>query len=195
MEAPAFCFGGIDKAIEANYHVVRFIHAKDLASCKSGRFLVGSIDRNKKFDDARCDKGEASIDVVWENKAGEEWIFEGDDCKRYVGILATEKFQAIRGTGGITLKNQSLVQGNPLSLSAALLPKKLSRIALNKFIKNLRKNFGMPDDAIILRFKLPNLLLADITEQIMRKKDRSQVDTAFRQNLVCGTSCYSWSIY
>ena len=73
-----FCLGSIDKSISRDHHLLRFIEEKDLSKCQAGTFLVGSIERNKRFDDARADTEEFTATVSWPNSAKRKM----DHCRR-----------------------------------------------------------------------------------------------------------------
>ena len=114
--------GGVAPHIKSNFRLIRFVNREHLDSCKAGNFLVGSIARNKAFDDARGDKGEATISVTLNSPDG--WYFEGARSKKYIGIGPNpgDKITGMKGSGKLTIANQSLLVGNPLSLSFALVP-------------------------------------------------------------------------
>ncbi|SMN01602.1 hypothetical protein SPONN_2661 [uncultured Candidatus Thioglobus sp.] len=161
-----YCFGGVDKSILKKYHLVRFIHQEDLESCRLGNFLIGSADRNKSFNDKRNDNKELTVSIEWENERKEKWSLEGVDCKKYIGISATEKFKSITGSGGLGVKHIKLVSGNPYSLSFSVIPKRLSKRQKYQTISSIRESLGMPENTAVLRIKKPNELLNGITNRL-----------------------------
>lgn len=83
-KAPRYCIGGIDYKTASNCHFIRFVDKSDLPKCESGTVLIGSIERNKGFDDARSDKGEVSAQIRWENQNSGKWIVRNDES---IGVL------------------------------------------------------------------------------------------------------------
>ena len=161
-----FCIGGIDKNISRDYHLVRFIEEKDLSKCKARTFLVGSIERNKKFDDARADLEEFTATVSWPNSAKEQWTIAGDDGPRYLGIRPGKKITALAGRGGLTRSGRPLVSGNPLSLSLSMIPKALSGSEKRTIYHQIRRNIGLPKGTPALWFKSPDQTLAVLTRRL-----------------------------
>ena len=148
-----YCLGGIDKNISRDYHLIRFVEAKDLSKCQAGTFLVGSIERNKRFDDARADTEELTATVSWPNSTKERWIIEGDDGIRYLGIRPGKKITALSGHGGLTRSGRPLVGGNPLSLSLSMIPKALSGSEKRGVFEQVRRSIGLPKGTPGLWFK------------------------------------------
>lgn len=70
--ADEICFGELSAKTYSQYRLVRFIPPEYIQSTLNGDFLIGSVQRNKKFDDARSDKDETSIEFHWENKSKEQ---------------------------------------------------------------------------------------------------------------------------
>jgi hypothetical protein len=148
--------------------VIKFISKKDLAACQKGTFLVGSIDRNKKFDNARKDTGELCLEVWYKNPKNEEWSLHGDDCMRYACMAATEEITTIKGNAGLCLI-QPVANGNPYSLSLSYIEKSLDNIERKNRIEQIRKNIEYDADDIVLRFKKPRDLIFQITELLIKK--------------------------
>ena len=164
--------GGIPEYIINDFDVIKFIDLKDLKSCKEGNFLIGSVVRNKKFNDARCDSGEMTISIDWENTDKEEWTLRGKDCKKYIGIEATKKFKAIKGSGGLSIKNQPIAIGNPYSLSLSLIPKNISKEKREEVIHLIRESIGLAKDVALLKVNNPNELIKLITKKMNNKVNR-----------------------
>jgi hypothetical protein len=146
-----YCFiGGIAPHIKSKYRLIRFVHREHLESCKAGNFLIGSIARNKGFDDNRGDKGEITISITLNSPNG--WYFEGDRSKKYIGIGPNpgDKFTGMKGSGKLTIANQSLLVGNPLSLSFALISATESSHQTEMEVQAVRTSLGITDAACLM---------------------------------------------
>ena len=161
-----FCIGGIDKNINRDHHLTRFIEEKDLLKCQAGTFLVGSIDRNRSFDDMRADTEEFTATVSWPNSAKERWTIAGDDGLRYLGMQPGKKITALAGCGGLTRGGRPLVGGNALSLSLSMIPKALSATDKGTVFEHIRRNIGLPIGTPALWLKYPDKTLTVLTRRL-----------------------------
>jgi hypothetical protein len=159
---------GFSEEFLSENEVIKFISKKDLDACQKGTFLVGSVDRNKTFDNARKDTGELCLEVSYKNPKGEEWELHGDDCKRYCWMAATKEITTFKGTGGLGIV-QPVVNGNPYSLSLSYLERNLGDIERKKKIEQIRKNTEYASDDIVLRFKKPRDLIFEITKLLIKE--------------------------
>ena len=162
-----FCIGGIDKNISQDYHLIRFIEEKDMLKCRAGTFLVGSIERNKRFDDARADAEEFTATVSWPNSAKERWTIAGDDGPKYLGIRPGKMITALAGHGGLTRSGRPLVGGNPLSLSLSMIPKALSGTEKRTVLDQIRRNIGLPEGTPALWLKYPDETFTVLTRRLL----------------------------
>ena len=156
--------GGVSPHIKKNFHIVRFVNRESFASLKAGNFLIGSIHRNRNFDDARGDKGESSVSISLHSPDG--WSFQGAELKRYIGMDPGVKFTGLKGSGKLTLQNISLFHGNPLSLSLSMIPKCRDVTQLKLKCEEIRQNLGMPVDVACVLVKNLDSLIEDITREI-----------------------------
>ena len=162
---PRYCIGGIDEKTKSNCHLIRFVDKTDLPKCESGTVLIGSIERNKRFDDARSDKGELSVQIQWENPDGERWIVGNNESKSVLGLLPGKKITALSGTGGI-VSERKLVPGNPLSLSLSMIPKSLGRKRKNIALERIRTNLKLPEGTPALCLIAPGRTCKMLTERL-----------------------------
>jgi hypothetical protein len=156
---------GFSDAFLEKHEVVKFISKDNLCDCKRGTFLVGSVERNRNHDNARCDNGELSLDILYSNPKGEKWEFHGDDCKRYTGLAATERTSSISGRAGWGI-SMPIVSGNPFSLSVSFLDKGLSESQRLEKIEQIRSSTDYKSDDVLLRFKKPRDLIFTLTEKL-----------------------------
>lgn len=166
-----YCIGGIPSHIERNYHLVRFVQKEVLDSCRQGNFLIGSIHRNRAFDDARGDQGEATVTVTLKSKEPTHtgFHFEGEECKKYTLIAATEKFTGMRAHGW-SIANQPLITKNLPSLSFALISKNCSHDEKIIQARVIRESIGMNQDSPCLVIKKPNELIKTLSHVLTSQK-------------------------
>ena len=158
------CFiGGVAPHVKNSYLLIRFVHREHLESCKAGDFLIGSIARNKGFDDRRGDRGEATISISLNSPDG--WHFEGAKCKKYTGVASDVKFTGMKGTGKFTLANQSLLAGNPLSLSFALISHTADKNQIQTEVQEVRKSLGIKD-AVCVMVRDVDKLIEELTQML-----------------------------
>lgn len=124
--ADEICFGGLSAKTYSQYRLVRFIPPEYIQSTLNGDFLIGSVQRNKKFDDARSDKDETSIEFHWENKSKEQWFLSESDCQIFFHPDALNEIDSstMTGSGNLTFKNRWVSTQNLLSLSIDISHKK-----------------------------------------------------------------------
>lgn len=166
-----YCIGGIPSDIERNYHLVRFIQKEVLDSCQQGNFLIGSIYRNRAFDDERGDQGEATVTVTLKSKdpAHAGFLFEGKECKKYTLIAATETIRGIQAHG-FSIVNQDLIKKNLPSLSFSLISKNCSYDEKIIQARVIRESIGMNQDAPCLVIKKPNELIKILSHSLTSQK-------------------------
>ena len=150
--------GGVAPHIKSNFRLIRFVHREHLESCKAGNFLVGSIARNKGFDDKRGDEGEATISVTLNSPDG--WHFEGARSKKYIGIGPNpgDKITGMKGRGKLTIANKSLLVGNPLSLSFALISSTDDPSQIASEIETVRASLDIKDAACFMVNEVDKLI-------------------------------------
>lgn len=163
MRPGTFCIGGVDQSVVSHCHLIRFVDANDIVKCKAGTVLVGSVSRNRRFDDERADNGECSVTIEWPNESREGWQFRDDECLRYTGLKAGKKFRGIKGCGGLTLSNYPLVSGNPLSLSLSAIPRSIETKEKQAVLDSIRANLGLPKSTPALCCKSPKVLFQHLT--------------------------------
>ena len=161
-----FCLGGIARSVRQDFYLIRFIEEKDLLKCRSGTFLVGSIDRNKGFDDVRADAEELTATISWPNKSKERWTIAGAEGERYLGIRSGKKITALAGRGGLTQSGQPLVRGNPLSLSLSMIPKTLDERGKRFAFEQIRHNLGLAEGTPALWFMYPDKTVTLLTRRL-----------------------------
>ena len=164
-KAPRYCIGGIDERTQSKCHLIRFVDKKDLPKCEAGTVLIGSIERNKTFDNARGDKGELSVKTRWENPEREKWLVRNDESQRVFGLRPGKKITAISGTGSIT-SERTLVPGNPLSLSLSMVPRSLGKKRRNIVFEQIRTNLQLPEGTPALCFRSPGRTCQMLTERL-----------------------------
>lgn len=163
-----YFIGSISKELASDFEYIKIIHTKDLENCQKGNFLIGSLNRNKKFDDSRCDKGEATVSIKWKNQNKEQWFLEGDELK-FLGLKATENFSGMKGRGDLGIENMSLFNGNLLSLSLSVINKVQSEERKSIKIKEIIESIGFKEEVTILKIKNPIIFFELITNKISTK--------------------------
>ncbi len=161
-----FCIGGIDENTSRDYHLIRFIEEKDVLKCQSGTFLVGSIDRNKRFDDERADGEEFTATISWPNKSKERWTISAEGGPKYLGIKPGKKITGLAGRGGLTRSGRPLVGGNPLSLSLSMIPKTLCGTEKRAVLEQIRRNMGLPKGTPALWLTYPDETFRLLTRRL-----------------------------
>ena len=175
MTPTSLCIGGVDQSVISHCHIIRFVDKGDIAKCKAGTVLVGSISRNRRFDGERADNGECSVTIQWPNESKERWRLYGDECVRYTGIKAGKRIRGVAGRGGLTLDNYSLVSGNPLSLSLSVIPRNLESQEKQAAFDSIRGNLGFSKSTPALCFISPNAFFKRLTCELsghLRPKHR-----------------------
>lgn len=157
--------GGVAPHIKNNYRLIRFVHREHLESCKAGNFLIGSIARNKGFDGKRGDHGEVSISITLNSPDG--WFFEGSNSKKYIGIGTNpgDKITGMKGNGKLTLANQSLLVGNPLSLSFALISNTADENQTQAEVQQVRESLDIKD-AVCFMVRDVDKLIKELTQML-----------------------------
>ena len=180
-----FCIGGIDKNTSRDYHLIRFIEEKDVLKCQSGTFLVGSIDRNKRFDDERADGEEFTATISWPNKSKEQWTISGEDGPKYLGIRPGKKITGLAGRGGLARSGRPLVGGNPLSISLSMIPKTLCGTEKRVVFEQIRRNLGLPKGTPALWFTY-----SDETFRLLTRRLSEHLKITNHLVIISGTVVY-----
>ncbi|MDB9957683.1 hypothetical protein OAD42_01220 [Oceanospirillaceae bacterium] len=162
-------FGGFCDKTYKQYHLVKVVHSKDAESCLKGRFLIGSVKRNKEFDDARGDSKETSIEYRWINRNKKEWFLSEKDCSRFFhpDVLEKLKFKSMKGRGDITFKNSWVSDKNIFSLSLGLI-KKSNKTREKKDLKKLIASLEMPESSVAIKITNPNKFIEAVTPLLMK---------------------------
>jgi len=168
------CFGGISTDTCKSYKLVRFIHKEHQKSCLDGDVLIGSLIRNKSFDDERFDSDESSYEIVWKNEKKEKWLLNEDECAKFIGVETMKKIgvKKITGSGSLTFKNKWVKNKNIFSLSFSIIKKGSHEYELEQ-LDNIRKNIGMPEDSFVLEFYKPSELIKILSETLSKKSKLS----------------------
>ena len=158
------CIGGIGQAIAARYHLIRFVKAQDIPKCERDTVLVGSIRRNRRFEDERSDPKELSVDIAIRNRTTRGTVFL-EDAKKYLGISTNVPIE-IAPRARVTLSGWAIADGNPLSMSLSMIKKGATRLKKKELFCGIRKNLGLENTTPALCFRCPERTIRLITERL-----------------------------